>query len=500
MVTTTAHPHPTASVATSRRPGGLLAALLASLLATGGCGPPLDRYADVHDLRVLAIRAEPPELLDSPLAPQITFEALVVDPRYPDEPIDLRWEMCPVESSRACNNYDERIDTAYETLDELSAVVEAPPVDVGGGGPPCPLSPDVVQGFTRFAQVLGEMSERTYLDRYRDPIDADRLVLATERPGQAEPAGDVSARTVDLRFLRPMAEQMRACDLPVPTDAELAALPTEATDLHLFHLLTSPLESLLGVWPTAVLTARGVDDTVVAQKRLVLGWRQPSGPLAVFRLFAPTLDFGVPVCPPGAPSSAGACLSAGERVPNHNPVFADVRVGRGNARTAIYQSVRVWPDLGRQNFRELREAARQAQRSPPMPYERRFGFEPPPPQPPPPPLELEVVELAAGESVRILPVFTEDSFEPYQSVRVDPDDQTLTVTDEVEEISVSWFATGGRVAEALTWPTLTVGHDTRYTAPPDPPPAFDRDIRLWMVARDQRGGTTWQELRIRIVD
>jgi hypothetical protein len=67
----------------------------------------------INDLRVLAVRAEPPELLIereelAAAAPvrTVRFEALVVDPR--GGPMVYDWQFCPLESNETCSDYEQR--------------------------------------------------------------------------------------------------------------------------------------------------------------------------------------------------------------------------------------------------------------------------------------------------------------------------------------------------------------------------------------------------------
>jgi hypothetical protein len=80
------------------------------LLAVAGCAGDVPSPTLVEDLRVLAIRAEPPELLvdrgEMTTASQVSFEALVVDPRGPS--MVYEWRFCPVESSQTCGDFDRR--------------------------------------------------------------------------------------------------------------------------------------------------------------------------------------------------------------------------------------------------------------------------------------------------------------------------------------------------------------------------------------------------------
>lgn len=87
--------------------------LSASLLAA--CGEPSDKPTEVKDLRVLAVAAEPPEVLFDRTAgwsaPHVTFSALVADPRG-GEPVNYTWRFCPVDSAQACTNFPSLRDEA----------------------------------------------------------------------------------------------------------------------------------------------------------------------------------------------------------------------------------------------------------------------------------------------------------------------------------------------------------------------------------------------------
>lgn len=88
------------------RPGGYIAhpqgglsflSIGAALLLSCGTGS-VDRPSWVHDLRILAIRAEPPEVMIDPLAPAlppaIQLEALVIDPAGAGRPLTWNWRAC----------------------------------------------------------------------------------------------------------------------------------------------------------------------------------------------------------------------------------------------------------------------------------------------------------------------------------------------------------------------------------------------------------------------
>lgn len=67
------------------------AALLCLLGVGSGCAPELDEEQLVKDLRILGIRAEPPELRLGGPTPSFAVDALVVDPTAPDGLHD--WEL-----------------------------------------------------------------------------------------------------------------------------------------------------------------------------------------------------------------------------------------------------------------------------------------------------------------------------------------------------------------------------------------------------------------------
>ena len=67
------------------------AAALLVLALAAGCAPEFDEEQLVKDLRILGIRAEPPELRLGGPAPTINLDALVVDPGAPDRLRD--WEL-----------------------------------------------------------------------------------------------------------------------------------------------------------------------------------------------------------------------------------------------------------------------------------------------------------------------------------------------------------------------------------------------------------------------
>jgi len=426
-----------------------------ALCATGAaCVSGLDRYNDVHDLRILAVRADPPELLDDPLPAQIHFDALAIDPRT-DEPVRLTWQFCPVEVGGACEGFDGALATAQKSLQSLAAGI-APPGTGGSGGssgsggsggtggaPGCTFSPSVGLGLLGLGDTLGDLADPDYIERrFRSEVDGDALDLVTD-------GGDVTLTSVDLSFLPQLAADLRACDpSALPDDFDAGALPAQTSDLHLLHLLSNPFTSVAGSWPSVILTAHASDEELVAQKRINLTFRRPSAMLEVLRLLTPGIDFGLGLCPPAAPADAD-CVHLRERVTNHNPVFDDLRIAVGG------------------------QARRPEEQSDFVSLQARSGCTPVVERPanivPVGDLDLMPVAALTASRLRILPVMTADSEEPYQTLNLDLDATAIRVEDAHEEISISWFSTGGNLQDSRTWRGLTKTLDTAWRAPPQPP-------------------------------
>src|SRR5438105_2652666 len=70
---------------------GVLAMLLLCASALAGCAQPLPSRALVDDLRILGVRAEPPE---APPGTSVHFDALIADPRGSGRALKLAWALC----------------------------------------------------------------------------------------------------------------------------------------------------------------------------------------------------------------------------------------------------------------------------------------------------------------------------------------------------------------------------------------------------------------------
>ncbi|NOK32918.1 hypothetical protein D7W79_07245 [Corallococcus exercitus] len=94
--------------------GGLLLLALASF----ACVEPEDKPSNVHDLRVLGVSTEKPELIASTcdqtpeafdeLAEELTYRALLVDPAGEGRPIQYTLWACADQDDRTCKNEKDR--------------------------------------------------------------------------------------------------------------------------------------------------------------------------------------------------------------------------------------------------------------------------------------------------------------------------------------------------------------------------------------------------------
>jgi len=123
----------------------VIVAALACVAAA--CSPDFEPYNEVHNLRVLAVRAEPPQL---PPDESATLDLLVhVEPDDP-RPVTYHWSWCPF-SAGSTSGYTCATDrdTLQALIDEAApGVVEVPGFDLGTSATatlPYPVPPVVLQ-------------------------------------------------------------------------------------------------------------------------------------------------------------------------------------------------------------------------------------------------------------------------------------------------------------------------------------------------------------------
>lgn len=140
----------------------LLRSLLAAALllwAAAGCTPDFEDQWLVRDLRILALRATPPEVLFDAVPerfPPVRVEGLVVDPRAPGAPIQWELWLCPVEGNR-CDLSSRAVRVARGTT------------------PQDPIAADVVLTADLFQAAFAADTKRSYLGapyplRYRNGV------------------------------------------------------------------------------------------------------------------------------------------------------------------------------------------------------------------------------------------------------------------------------------------------------------------------------------------
>ena len=110
-------------------------ALLA--LACAGCGFSFERSSELLDRRVLAMQAEPPEIVVDPTTPAqpVRLRALVVDPKEPGGVAQYEWRACsPVSAAtydssqgRCVEDASTLLESGAKPLPELAIEVAVPP-------------------------------------------------------------------------------------------------------------------------------------------------------------------------------------------------------------------------------------------------------------------------------------------------------------------------------------------------------------------------------------
>ncbi len=108
--------------------------------------------------------------------------------------------------------------------------------------------------------------------------------------------------------------------------------------------------------------------------------------------------------------------------------------------------------------------------------------------------EDEVKAHAGREEVRLTPVDFTELEEPYvvPSLQLQP-------VQLVESWKISWMTTSGTMSTFNTGGTIPTGDTGRHRSSwqPDPKATEPRDVTLWFVVRDGRGGSSWTSRRVR---
>lgn len=372
-----------------------LVTALAALTASAGCID-LDSKPEIQDLRILAVRFDPPEILYSPilvlpasqrppveLPPSILDATLLaVDPRS-SEPLPFTYHVCPVDDFELCINY--QVPDAFENERD-----------------PEQLKVSLNRLVNRRASLLA-------------PID--------DSGGIAGPLGRLN---FDLR----------------------------ATEYILPHLPDGTAIAVFQQFARLYVRAenQGIDET--AYRRIPLNLD--------LRIFAQLPDaaqqfsdyLGVTICTPEQSLAHDpSCLQI--REPNRNPTIEEFRFTRGN-------DFPKYDDNG-DDTREVGELV-----SGPIP-------------------------VAPGAFITLWPVMARGDNEPYQVFEVDITAKKIKLTNYVEELAVSWYATKEVPIPPLTARSIEQHLGATYTYPSLNPP---EKVRIYMVVRDQRGGIAWGSVEL----
>jgi len=378
---------------TTRIPASLVA--LGALIASASCID-LDSKGEIKDLRILALRLDPPEILYSPILvlpasqrppvelPPAILDAslLAVDPRS-SEPLPFTYHVCPVDDFELCINY--KVPDEFENERD-----------------PEQLKASLRRLVNRRASLLA-------------PIDNSGGI-----------AGPLGRLNFDLRA----------------TEYILPHLP-DGTTIAVFQQF-------------ARLYVRGENQGIAetAYRRIPLNLD-----LRIFAQLPETAqqfsDFlGVTICN-AAQSQAHdpSCLQI--REPNRNPVIEEFRFSRG-------VEIPTYDDNG-DDTREVGEVV------------------------------TGPVPVAPGADIFLWPVLARGDTEPYQVFEVDIQAKKIKLTNYVEEMAVSWYATRDEPAITLSVISFERSLGTTYTYPSTNPPD---QVRLYAVVRDQRGGVAWGSVEL----
>jgi hypothetical protein len=235
---------------------------ITALLATGACDDGLDVYSLIEDLRVIGMRADPPEMFFDVDTPEVRFSALVVSPK--GDAITYSFGFCPVESSYGCDDIDDKlqfVDSEFIDNDDLKDLRDLNAIGPSSAG-----------------RVSGP-GEPTIAEHQR--FEVEPLVLPAASSGLG-PTG--SARVVPGNF----------------------EMYFQQVGFYGFGM---------GGRPSGVLTASDGTDSIIAQKRLTVGL---SDYTVANEIVEETL--GYRFCTTGE-TAADGCLEFGPRVANTNPEF-----------------------------------------------------------------------------------------------------------------------------------------------------------------------------------
>lgn len=186
--------------------------LLPTLLLPSACSFGFEASSELIDLRVLAVSAEPPEVVSGDGVSEVVLSALVVDARAPERLIPFEWRACVPGFSQGagattagppalpgggldttqdprCNSSDEstRLQKGVERLDALSLTVPVPGALVGA----------VDEAASRGPALSLYVNAELTLDAAEGPVQAFKRITVSPRI----PEGRVANRNPRLQSI-----------------------------------------------------------------------------------------------------------------------------------------------------------------------------------------------------------------------------------------------------------------------------------------------------------
>ena len=100
-----------------------------------------------------------------------------------------------------------------------------------------------------------------------------------------------------------------------------------------------------------------------------------------------------------------------------------------------------------------------------------------------------VIRAQPGQSLRLRAVVSSADHQHYQRFNTNSVTGRISISDHDEDMAFSWFTTAGQISSTTS--EQSGNADARYQVSPDTPPgpAF-----VWVVVRDQRGGVDWARI------
>lgn len=386
----------------------------------------------VKDLRILAIRTNPPEYLYSfmhfmpveqrgamALGPYtMSVDMLVVDPKGRD--VDVNVRLCPEDSEDACPGYRIRDDAPADQIRAVVPLVE--PVTLSG-------SPDLQLGG-EVALPTVSMSFSDQAMDYMIPHDINGRVSTLGIISPAMPSFVVWARTRN-------GEQQETAFHRFQLNTDVGGNTLEPmVQRYMDHMLQTSLG--MGLCSHEQEMEAQQHDHMIQHGFLGDTWNTDSV----------------------------QCVRA--RVANHNPKIA---------RVLYSTSASAKGGGGPGPFRDDDVVGEDGKK--PEPTEggtyRDFGAR---------------LELVPGESVRLRALVRFEDRERYQMFAADSVTGEMKATAHFEDMAFSWYTTVGSIRRQ-TSQRIGTYPDTEYTISQDAP---DGPAHVWLIVRDQRGGVDWTRL------